>query len=93
MRPAGGNHLTLRRYVEEVWQIPTDHFDPDRARNDALQKGQIPLSLVLLEASTYSRSHLKASSSTLATRPSATALATAASGASVTEAHGPSGAR
>jgi len=59
MRPAGGNHLTLRRYVEEVWQIPTDHFDPDRARNDALQKGQIPLSLVLLEASTYSRSHLK----------------------------------
>jgi hypothetical protein len=60
MRPAGGNHLTLRRYVEQIWQLSTDHFDPDRARNDALQKGQIPLSRILVEASTYSRSHLKA---------------------------------
>jgi hypothetical protein len=32
MRPAGGNHLTIRRYVEEVWRIPTDHFD--RTRRD-----------------------------------------------------------
>ncbi|MGD0452327.1 MAG: hypothetical protein ABSB69_01905 [Solirubrobacteraceae bacterium] len=60
MRPAGGNHRTLRRYVEQVWQIPTDHFDPDRARNNALQKAPIPLSLILVEASTYSRVHLKA---------------------------------
>jgi hypothetical protein len=59
MRPAGGNHLTLRRYVEQIWQISTDHFDPDRARNDALQKARIPLSHILVEASTYSRSHLK----------------------------------
>lgn len=33
MRPAGGNHRTLRRYVERVWRIPNGHFDPDRARN------------------------------------------------------------
>jgi hypothetical protein len=59
MRPAGGNHRTLRRYVEQVWQIPTDHFDPDRARNDALQRDPIPLSRILVEASTYSRAHLK----------------------------------
>jgi hypothetical protein len=60
MRPAGGNHRTLRRYVEQVWEIPTDHFDPDRARNDALQRDPIPLSHVLVEGSSYPRAHLKA---------------------------------
>jgi len=59
MRPAGGNHQTLRKYVEQVWQIPTEHFDPDRARNDALRKDPIALSRILVEASTYSRAHLK----------------------------------
>jgi hypothetical protein len=59
MRPAGGNHRTLRRYVEDVWLIPVDHFDPDRARNEALQRGAIPLSLVLTSGSSYSRGHLK----------------------------------
>lgn len=57
MRPAGGNHRTLRRYVEQVWGIPTRHFDPDRVRNDALQRDPIPLSSILVEASTYSRLH------------------------------------
>lgn len=61
MRPAGGNHRTLRRYVEQVWRIPTDHFDPDRARNDALRKDPIPLDLILVEASTYSRASQGAS--------------------------------
>ncbi|MGO9319875.1 MAG: HNH endonuclease [Solirubrobacteraceae bacterium] len=60
MRPAGGNHRTLRRYVEQVWHISTDHFDPNRARNEALRKDPIPLSRILVEASTYSRAHLKA---------------------------------
>jgi len=60
MRPAGGNHRTLREYVEEVWSISTAHFDPDRARNEALQRERVALSSVLVEASTYSRSHLKA---------------------------------
>jgi hypothetical protein len=26
MRPAGGNHRTLRKYAEEIWKIPVDHF-------------------------------------------------------------------
>jgi hypothetical protein len=60
MRPAGGNHRTLRRYVDEIWSISTSHFDPDRARNEALKRGPIPLSDVLVETSTYSRGHLKA---------------------------------
>jgi hypothetical protein len=59
MHPAGGNHLTVRRYIEEVWRIPVDHFDPDRARNEALQRAPIPLSRILVEGSTYSRGHLK----------------------------------
>lgn len=60
MRAAGGNHGTLRRYVEQVWRISTDHFDPDRARNDALRRDHIPLSRILVENSTYARGHLKA---------------------------------
>lgn len=53
MRPAGGNHRTLRRYVEEVWRVPNGHFDPDRARNDALRRDPIALSSILVETSTY----------------------------------------
>jgi hypothetical protein len=60
MRPAGGNHRTLRKYVEQVWRIPTDHFEPDRARTNALRRDPIPLSQILMEGSTYSRAHLKA---------------------------------
>jgi hypothetical protein len=59
MRPAGGNHRTLREYAGEVWDIPTGHFDPDRARNEALKRGRVALSCILVEQSTYSRSHLK----------------------------------
>jgi hypothetical protein len=59
MRPAGGNHRTLRRYVEEVWRIPVDHFDPDRARNQALRRNPVPLGSILVKESTYSRGHLK----------------------------------
>lgn len=60
MRPAGGNHRTLRKYVEEIWHISTVHFDPDRARNEALRRPAIALDSVLVEHSTYSRAHLKA---------------------------------
>jgi hypothetical protein len=60
MRPAGGNHRTLRSYVDDVWRISTDHFDPDRARNRALEREPIPLSSILVKGSTYSRAHLKA---------------------------------
>ena len=52
MRPAGGNHRTVRRYVDEVWRIPTDHFGP-------VPQGRLPLEAILVEESTYSRHHLK----------------------------------
>lgn len=60
MRPAGGNHATLKKYVERVWRIPTDHFDPNAARRAAMRRRQrIPLAEVLVEHSTYSRGALK----------------------------------
>ena len=55
MRPAGGNHKTLRKYVNEIWKIPVDHFDPDAARRIHLRHDPIPLEQILVEGSTYSR--------------------------------------
>jgi hypothetical protein len=60
VRPAGGNFRTLRKYAEQIWRIPTGHFDPDLARNEALGHEPIALEQILVEGSTYSRSHLKA---------------------------------
>jgi hypothetical protein len=59
MRPAGGNHSLLRKYVDEVWKIPTDHFDASGAAIRNLHKTAIPLSEVLVRGSTYSRGKLK----------------------------------
>jgi hypothetical protein len=59
MRAAGGNHRTIRRYAEEVWRIPVDHFDPDAARRAALARSPVPLSEALVEGSTYPRGSLK----------------------------------
>jgi ribosomal protein S27AE len=55
LRPAGGNHRQLRRWLDE-WDISIEHFTlewnlPRRAR--------IPLSDIPVEHSTYSRGHLK----------------------------------
>lgn len=62
MRPAGGNHATLKKYVQ-LWEIPTDHFDPNAVRLELLQELRAtrarPLSEVLVEGSTYSRGSLK----------------------------------
>ncbi len=57
LRPAGGNHRTLKKYVER-WDISTEHFDPNwalRTRN----RRRMPLDEILVEHSTYSRGHLK----------------------------------
>jgi len=57
LRAAGGNHRTLKKYVE-LWRISTAHFDPNwalRSRN----RGRKPLEEILVEGSTYSRGHLK----------------------------------
>lgn len=58
LRPAGGNHATLRRHVER-WQISTDHFDPNVARCAASRRRATPLDEVMVEHSSYSRGHLK----------------------------------
>jgi hypothetical protein len=59
MRPAGGNHLTLKKYVA-LWRIPTDHFDPLLAQRQALGRRVIkPLEEILVADSTYSRGSLK----------------------------------
>jgi hypothetical protein len=59
MRPAGGNHATLRKYAE-VWSIQTDHFDPYWASRQNLGPYEpIPLEQVLVQGSSYSRGNLK----------------------------------
>lgn len=59
LRPAGGNHKLLRHWVDDVWAIPTDHFDADAARHRAFHKPPVPLEEVMIEHSTYSRASLK----------------------------------
>lgn len=59
MRPAGGNHALLKKYVDEVWKIPTDHFDPGAAASRHLHSSPRPLVEVLVRGSNYSRGHLK----------------------------------
>jgi hypothetical protein len=48
MRPAGGNHRTIRRYAEEVWRIPVDHFDAGLARRRPLRRDPVLLEAVLI---------------------------------------------
>jgi hypothetical protein len=46
--------------VDEVWQIPTAHFDPQRARQRGLQRPRLtPIEEILVEGSTFNRSNLK----------------------------------
>jgi hypothetical protein len=58
LRPAGGNHRTLRRHLER-WGIATDHFDPDAGRRANGTRRARPLAEILVEHSTFSRGHLK----------------------------------
>jgi hypothetical protein len=56
MRPSGGNHKTLKKYVR-AWGISTAHFDPAAARRP---RGRArPLEEVLVAGSEYSRQSLK----------------------------------
>src|SRR5215204_3067543 len=59
LRAAGGNHRTVRKYVEEVWRIPTDHFDANAARGRTRARTATPLEEVLVAGSTYHRGRLK----------------------------------
>jgi ferredoxin len=58
LRPAGGNHKVLRHYVDDVWRISTDHFDPDAGRGRG-GHAAAPLEELLVQGSTYSRGSLK----------------------------------
>ena len=58
LRLAGGNHATLKKYTE-LWGISTDHFDPTWANRGRGRRTRIPLDEILVERSTYTRSHLK----------------------------------
>jgi hypothetical protein len=57
IRPAGGNHRTLKAAVAR-WQIPTGHFDPNAGRRAGARQ-PVPLDQILVEHSSFSRSHLK----------------------------------
>jgi hypothetical protein len=59
LRAAGGNHGTIRKYVEDVWRIPVDHFERRGAHLCARPPRAVPLADVLVEGSTYHRGHLK----------------------------------
>src|SRR6476661_7446609 len=58
LRAAGGNHRTLKKYVE-LWGISTAHFDPNWALRSENRRARKPLAEILVENSTYARGHLK----------------------------------
>lgn len=59
LRPAAGNHRTLRRLIER-YDIATDHFDPDQGRRSRRSRSTAtPLPEILVERSTYNRGKLK----------------------------------
>ena len=58
LRPAGGNHGTIKKYVA-LWDITTEHFDPEAIRRETLSRPPTPLAELLVEHSTYHRGHLK----------------------------------
>jgi hypothetical protein len=58
LRPAGGNHQTLRKLIKEL-DIPTDHFQPIWNLRAPFTGTATPLSDVLVENTHYNRSDLK----------------------------------
>jgi hypothetical protein len=58
LRSAGGNHRTIRKWCAR-WNISTEHFDTNFARQRAAQNRAKPLSEILVRGSSYHRGHLK----------------------------------
>jgi hypothetical protein len=56
--PTGGAWRVLKKYAG-IWQIPTDHFDPDLARRRNLRSTSKPLSEILIEHSPAARKDVK----------------------------------
>jgi hypothetical protein len=59
MRPAGGNHQTLKHYAHKVWKISTDHFDPYHSQRGLPRRDAKQLAEILVKDSSYYRGHLK----------------------------------
>jgi hypothetical protein len=60
LRSAGGNHALFKRYVDEVWEIPTGHFDPYHASRVTGRCFQPrPIGELLVDGSSCRRSTLK----------------------------------
>lgn len=58
LRPAGGNHRTLKKYIG-LWGLSTAHFAPNWTLRSDFRTVGIPLAEVLVRDSTYSRGTLK----------------------------------
>jgi ferredoxin len=58
LRPAGGNHKTLKRHIAH-YGISTEHFDPNWVLRGPRPRAAIPLEQILVENSNYSRRYLK----------------------------------
>jgi hypothetical protein len=59
LRPAGGNHATLKKLIER-YRLSIEHFDPYWALHSRRAPvPATPLELILVENSTYHRNHLK----------------------------------
>ena len=59
VRPAGGNHKLFRHWVDDIWRIPTSHFNPYASRKKSYRSTPTPLEDVLVEHSSYDRARLK----------------------------------
>lgn len=58
LRPAGGNHATLRKLIER-YAICTDHFNANWVLRGPRSRKAIPLDEVLVENCSYNRRNLK----------------------------------
>src|SRR5690349_6149367 len=58
LRPAGGNHKTLKKLIDQ-YGISTEHFDPYWTQRWQRRPDATPLEAILVAHSTYSRNHLK----------------------------------
>jgi hypothetical protein len=59
LRPAGGNHLTLKKLIARLG-LSVEHFDPCWAQHaQRPPRPATPLELILVAHSTYDRNHLK----------------------------------
>ncbi|MEA2450350.1 MAG: hypothetical protein QOG63_2282 [Thermoleophilaceae bacterium] len=58
LRDAGGNHRTLKAALAR-WGVATDHFDPNAGRRRGSRSRAVPLDDILVEQSSFARSHLK----------------------------------